>query len=199
MGGLRRYRGQKVKIWHFSICLEYSRVASWINPCDERIIDLVSFFRYLDWFSRYSTRREKSTSAATRSFSAIIQPYTLNPLSNTGIWVSKWKVLNRDTRIYVQYVIWSICSRDTADKLSSKTKRCQNQGSGNARFAITFAIVMWVGQMCALSTAETHSFLLISNIKHSNTSSQCYTCWSLDLNLVITTFQLGSTQRRLRS
>ena len=128
MGGLRRYRGQKVKIWHFSICLEYSRVASQINPCDERIIDLVSFFRYIDWFSRYSTRREKSTSAATRSFSAIMQPYTLNALSNTGIWVSKWKVLNRDTRIYVQYVIWSICSRDTADKLSSKTKKMSKSG-----------------------------------------------------------------------
>ena len=46
--------------------------------------------------------------------------------------------------------------------------------------------------MCALSTAETHSFLLISNIKHSNTSSQCYTCWSMDLNLVISA---GSTRK----
>ena len=74
------------------------------------------------------TRYEKNRSDATHSFSAIMQPYTLNALSNNAILVLELKIMYSPTQIYVKCAILSIYYRDMAEKLSSKTKKTSKSG-----------------------------------------------------------------------
>ena len=94
------------------------------------------------------TRYEKNTSDATHSFSAIMQPYTLNALSNNAILVLELKIMYSPTQIYVKCAILSIYYRENAERLSSKTKKTSKSG----------------GRACAVLDNIRHGDVIGSNV-----------------------------------